>query len=1096
MFMYLGFIWFLPSDQSRTKVFLGKVLPMFPSCHRQAARPEDVCQGALGNCWFAGALSVVAQLPQLIDRICVTKEGKMLPPPRPVRLKAPQRDMGVEAMADLASLPKGERVRVLGGKNFDKFHGGMEGTIVENNAESRNMRVQFDDVSTSGPEALVVGYRHLEHAPNQGGYRHVKKDESKAEKTDTSALLKGLLSGCHERLKLDAGHDVRDYRIVCPSRVPTFQRPRPPLGRPRGFPGPTTVGAAVGAAVTAAAARTPAKKAVPAWEAALRLVEAVNQLRGSYPQEELLELLSSIAVKDSKGLPVSNGQTTCSDRGKFIPPEGSDRLFLYDPNGQPSAGAPVVACEGWRDATDQKKQEMMIDTYRIQTLWDSGDMGLSENKEILEEALVQLKTQGFVVLERLFAPEQLQVLLEDFRRQRQTGLPAGVTFSRMRAQRDMTIPPFDKLWADDGIICHPLILALLCRYLRNSTNMSEDSRAVSFHCLRGLFDNAVLACQWVGEKSAEMSFAHWLGAGGDIETFTSGRLSAGYPELDLLVVVDTPAGAPAQTQHRDTILPGPCASLGVHIPLTAMQAKPLNGAIGFFPGSHLLRGALDSSPAATEENFGPEGLHRANEFRHYVRPRLQTVESEQRELSKGEGDEDPVAWGFKRGSKLVPWTRSWGEESVCFRCNQTALSGELQARGLNITPGKGRHKLTLLRERGYFIPVDPSNAWLDRVSNDPQPSGWKDAMKKALGEEHGAFKSTQLVRLQGLQATELNGRLGRLQGFDKHAQRWQVQVRGGEKKSFKEENLQVPQKPEVPLFTPIEQLKEHGNECVKKWEYEEAIAFYSAAIDLLEDSEVGHPPELMDPKYLAVLHNNRAQCFISLCREVQGEDTLARKFAMRANLDAAKAIELDPTNGKAHYRRGCAVLGMAPSASRSKEAIRHLEVALAGRASGGKDGVVLPNSFRNEVSKLLDLAKGRLDACTEALPCSGPRRGTVSGELSAAMSEETKLAPKKKIHMGTGHLNPNGVYHLRLCHAGQWLDLAVDDLFPTSQVSEGQVDGRLVSFSRGGNLCYLGRVLCRVITPLAMAATLRACTVMLRECHEIVQLNAPATSQA
>lgn len=51
---------------------------------------------------------------------------------------------------------------------------------------------------------------------------------------------------------------------------------------------------------------------------------------------------------------------------------------------------------------------------------------------------------------------------------------------------------------------------------------------------------------------------------------------AGYPELDLLVVVDTPAGAPAQTQHRDTILPGPCASLGVHIPLTTMQATALS----------------------------------------------------------------------------------------------------------------------------------------------------------------------------------------------------------------------------------------------------------------------------------------------------------------------------------------------------------------------------------------------------------------------------------------------------------------------------------------------------------------------------------------
>lgn len=42
-----------------------------------------------------------------------------------------------------------------------------------------------------------------------------------------------------------------------------------------------------------------------------------------YPQEELLELLSSIAVKD-KGLPVSNGETTSgrSGRGKFVPPKG------------------------------------------------------------------------------------------------------------------------------------------------------------------------------------------------------------------------------------------------------------------------------------------------------------------------------------------------------------------------------------------------------------------------------------------------------------------------------------------------------------------------------------------------------------------------------------------------------------------------------------------------------------------------------------------------------------------------------------------------------------------------------------------------------
>merc|ERR1712014_109185 len=89
----------------------------------------------------------------------------------------------------------------------------------------------------------------------------------------------------------------------------------------------------------------------------------------------------------------------------------------------------------------------------------------------------------------------------------------------------------------------------------------------------------------------------------------------------------------------------------------------------------------------------------------------------------------------------------------------------------------------------------------------------------------------------------------------------------------------------------------------------------------------------------------------------------------KANIDAARAIELDPTNGKAYYRRGCAVLGMAPSASRAKEAIYCIETALSGRASGGKDGIVLPNAMRHEVSGLLDYAKRRLEDCTEmAIP--------------------------------------------------------------------------------------------------------------------------------
>lgn len=237
-------------------------------------------------------------------------------------------------------------------------------------------------------------------------------------------------------------------------------------------------------------------------------------------------------------------------------------------------------------------------------------------------------------------------------------------------------------------------------------------------------------------------------------------------------------------------------------------------------------------------------------------------------------------------------------------------------------------------------------------------------------EEHGEFTTRQLVRLHSLQgAAELNGKPGRLRKFDPNADRWEVDVRGVGSKRLKEVNLVKAPKPEVPQGLSIAELKEKGNENFKISELENAVAFYSVALDLLEDGDP-KPAEAEDPKYASVLYGNRAQCNIMLCREVHGEEKAigkdVRAFAMRANMDAARAIELDPTNGKAYYRRGCAVLGMAPSASRSKEAIHCLEVALTGRASGGQDGIVLPNAMRHEVTSLLDYAKRRLDACVEA----------------------------------------------------------------------------------------------------------------------------------
>lgn len=478
-----------------------------------------------------------------------------------------------------------------------------------------------------------------------------------------------------------------------------------------------------------------------------------------------------------------------SAEGPIFAPDdpGWQRTFAYLSNGQAVAGAPIVECADWNVAED------------------------SEREALLEFAFLQLCRSGYVVLEQLLPAEKVVQAGEEFRRYK-SALPDGVTFRRMRASRDMTIPPFTGMWTEDWLVRHPLVLSLIARYLRNSTDMSD-------------------------EKAAEMSFAHWVAGGSNIDDFLKGPLSAGFPVLDLLVVVDTPAGAKAQTRHRDTILPGPCASLGMHIPLTPLRAdRPLNGPIGFVPGTHRLAGANGfevvgavppgsvvlydsflehrglenegSDPRSalfawfrvpgvysghTQENFGPRGLRLTDRFRQHVGEKLREADDAERARCPGSASPQAQAnWGFLRGSKLVPW----GEERVCFRCDHTSVTGgpppltattsgrrewycascwddcrrrgeaspapalanvmppekfegrfteerleELVAQGLNIKAGQGRHKLTLLRERGLFLPVDPTSSWLARISNDPQPSGWRDAMRKALGEipRHDGF---------------------------------------------------------------------------------------------------------------------------------------------------------------------------------------------------------------------------------------------------------------------------------------------------------------------------------------------------------------------
>ncbi|GCB67553.1 hypothetical protein scyTo_0005148 [Scyliorhinus torazame] len=80
------------------------------------------------------------------------------------------------------------------------------------------------------------------------------------------------------------------------------------------------------------------------------------------------------------------------------------------------------------------------------------------------------------------------------------------------------------------------------------------------------------------------------------------------------------------------------------------------------------------------------------------------------------------------------------------------------------------------------------------------------------------------------------------------------------------------------------QLKENGNECFQRKDYDKAIDCYTKAIQLAKDKKV-----------LAVLYKNRAACH------------LKKEDYTPAASDASRAIDIDASDIKALYRRSQAL---------------------------------------------------------------------------------------------------------------------------------------------------------------------------------------------
>lgn len=161
-------------------------------------------------------------------------------------------------------------------------------------------------------------------------------------------------------------------------------------------------------------------------------------------------------------------------------------------------------------------------------------------------------------------------------------------------------------------------------------------------------------------------------------------------------------------------------------------------------------------------------------------------------------------------------------------------------------------------------------------------------------------------------------------------------------------------------------VKAEATKCYMADDLVGAIEGYGAAIKLFEALHSDEPERGEERKPLAVLYTNRAQCHLQIIsREQAGKKCdpgtplpqELRKHAMKANVDASNATELDDANAKAWLRKGQALLWMSALQQRAKQSVDALVCA--------RDSPTLPAAMKPEVAKWLKYARMMFDNQTD-----------------------------------------------------------------------------------------------------------------------------------
>lgn len=134
--------------------------------------------------------------------------------------------------------------------------------------------------------------------------------------------------------------------------------------------------------------------------------------------------------------------------------------------------------------------------------------------------------------------------------------------------------------------------------------------------------------------------------------------------------------------------------------------------------------------------------------------------------------------------------------------------------------------------------------------------------------------------------------------------------------------------------------KNAGNEQFKAKDYPAAIAAYSAGVKLLPTEPESEDEDGSSTPFPGVSSDVLKQGAVLLCNRCAAHMGVAagdKKHALQALLDAQLAATMDPTNWKAHWRTGLALMMMVPSIQRSEQAMAAFEKTIECPTCQGQD---------------------------------------------------------------------------------------------------------------------------------------------------------------